>query len=172
MDLSAIGAPVLFFAASAQRGHSGIPPPGTMMTCGKIGNPGFIPHILSKTRSVFTQHVKELILRKLCCPGLQKYLEQRARSEEGEQRDEEGQGQEADLHGGPPSSGGGDERGLGTRSRAAGSEGSVRASPPWPGLCSFFPSSLRVQVRPPGKGPWRPLFNPLCLCIRRTQALP
>ena len=106
MDLSAIGAPVLFFAASAQRGHSGIPPPGTMMTCGKIGNPGFIPHILSKTHSVFTQHVKELILRKLCCPGLQKYLEQRARSEEGEQRDEEGQGQEADLHGGPPSSGG------------------------------------------------------------------
>ena len=86
MDLSAVGAPVLFFAASAGRGHSGTPPPGTMMTCGKRGNPRFIAHILSWTWSVLTEHVKELILRKPCCSGLQKYLEQRARLEEGEQR--------------------------------------------------------------------------------------
>ena len=38
---------------------------------------------------------------------------------------EEGQEQEADLHGDPPSSGGGDKRDLRTRPRAAGSEGSV-----------------------------------------------
>ena len=43
MDLSAVGSSVLFFAASARRGYSGIPPPGTMMTCGKTGNEGSFP---------------------------------------------------------------------------------------------------------------------------------
>ena len=37
------------------------------------------------------------------------------------------------------------------------------ASPPCPGLCSSSPSSLRAQVRPPGKGP-RDLTHPWCLC--------
>ena len=40
-----------------------------------------------------------LILRKLCCPGLQRYLEQRAGSERVSRGAEEGQEQEADLHG-------------------------------------------------------------------------
>ena len=86
---------------------------------------GFIPHILSWTWSVLTQYVKELILRKFCCPGREKYLQQRARSERVSRGGEEGQEQEADLHGDPPSSGGGDKRDLRTRPRAAGSEGSV-----------------------------------------------
>ena len=83
---------------------------------------GFIPHILSWTWSVLTQYVKELILRKFCCPGREKYLQQRARSERVSRGGEEGQEQEADLHGGPSMQG---MRGLGTRPRAAGSEGSV-----------------------------------------------
>lgn len=45
------------------------------------------------------------------------------------------------------------KRAMGTRPRAEGSEGSVWASPPWPGLCSSSASSLRAQVRPPGKEP-------------------
>ena len=52
----------------------------------------------------------------------------------------------------------GPDPGLGAENAASG------ASPPWPGLCFLLPSSLRAQVRPPGKGPWRTLVNPLCLC--------
>ena len=68
--------------------------------------------------------------------------------------------------GAPPSCGRGDKRGTGPGPEIQAQKAASGASPPWPGLCSSPPSSLRAQVRPPGKGPRGSLTDPWCLCLQ------
>lgn len=101
------------------------------MTCGKTPRQ-FIPQVHCPHPvmdwSVLTEHVK-VNSQEVLLTREEKYLEQRARSERVSRGGEEGQSRKHICMGAPLLLWGGDKRAMGTRPRAAGSEGSIWASP-------------------------------------------